>query len=79
MKRITLTLLCVVMLAAIFAGETLPRDDADTGQVIPLPEQRLPEYERLTYKIKWLGLPVGTILASIKGIEKIRGRDAYVL
>ncbi|MFC1645986.1 DUF3108 domain-containing protein [Candidatus Omnitrophota bacterium] len=83
MKQITFTLFCVVILVAIFAGEILSQDDANPGQAaasaIPLPEQRLPEYERLTYKVKWLGIPVGTIRASIKGIEKIQGRDAYVL
>lgn len=47
--------------------------------VIQIPESRLPDYERLTFKVKWLGLPVGTIIASIKGIEKINERDAYVL
>lgn len=75
MKRITLTLFCVVILVAISVnGYTSQQDTA-----IPLPERRLPEYERLTYNVKWLGIPVGTIQASIKGIEKIRGRDAYVL
>lgn len=39
----------------------------------------LPNYEKLTYEIKWLGIPVGTLTASIKGIDKIVGRDAYVL
>jgi len=39
----------------------------------------LPTYEKLTYNIKWLGISVGTLTASIKGIEKICGRDAYVL
>ncbi len=39
----------------------------------------LPNHEKLTYEIKWLGIPVGTLTASIKGIERISGRDAYVL
>jgi len=47
--------------------------------IIEEPSAKLPEYERLTYKIRWLGIPVGTITASIKGIKKINGRDAYVL
>ena len=52
----------------------------DTGKVIiESPTKRLPAYERLEYTVRWLGVPVGTIVASIKGIEKIRGRDAYVL
>jgi hypothetical protein len=39
----------------------------------------LPDYEKLTYEIKWIGIPVGTLTASIKGTEKINGRDTYVL
>lgn len=44
-----------------------------------LPSSRLPEHEQITYKIKWLGLPIGTATASINGIKKINGRDAYEL
>lgn len=40
---------------------------------------RLPEREDLVYTIKWLGVPVGTARASINGIKKINGRDAYEL
>jgi hypothetical protein len=65
--------------ALSFAGENNPVQAANFSQVLPQPAARLPEYERLTYKVKWMGMPVGTIWASIKGIEKIRGRDAYVL
>lgn len=39
----------------------------------------LPGREKLTYRVSWLGIPVGTITASIKGITKVRGRDAYEL
>ncbi len=39
----------------------------------------LPKYEKLTYRVEWLGIGVGTITASIKGIKKIQGRDAYEL
>jgi len=61
-----------------FAGEISSSQD-DTIKAMPLPDARLPEYERLTYRIKWMGVPVGTIWASVKGIENIQGRDAYVL
>jgi len=47
--------------------------------VIEPPNPRLPEYEKLSYSVRWLGLPVGTITASIKGIKNIQGRDAYEL
>ena len=47
--------------------------------VIAPPPPALPEYEKLTYRVQWLGVHVGTITASINGIRKIRGRDAYEL
>ncbi|MCM8760863.1 MAG: DUF3108 domain-containing protein [Candidatus Omnitrophica bacterium] len=40
---------------------------------------RLPEHESITYNVKWLGVTVGTITASINGVKKIRDRDAYEL
>jgi hypothetical protein len=33
----------------------------------------------LDYEVKWVGIPVGNIKASIKGIKKINDRDAYEL
>jgi len=33
--------------------------------------------EKMTFKIRWLGLPVATVITEIKGIEIIRGRQAY--
>lgn len=68
------------------AKETNPLDDEDKASaklsrdiVIEAPASKLPQYERLTYQVRWLGVPVGTIAASIKGIKKIQGRDAYEL
>lgn len=46
---------------------------------IAKPARLLPLSEKLTYRIKWLCIPVATITASINGIKKINGRDAYVL
>ncbi len=43
----------------------------------PVSVQTLPEFEELTYKARYLGMTVGTMTASIKGIEKINGRDCY--
>ena len=40
---------------------------------------RLPDHERLTYEVRWLGLSIGTLTTSIKGREHINGREAYVL
>jgi hypothetical protein len=47
--------------------------------VIETPDQRLPENEILTFHVQWMGMSAGDITASIKGIKKINGRDAYVL
>ena len=47
--------------------------------VIEKPETRLPEYETMTFNLKWIGIPVGTVTMSVKGISQISGRDAYCL
>ncbi len=43
------------------------------------PASRLPEREKCVFTVTWLGIKVGTITATINGIKKINGRDAYVL
>lgn len=47
--------------------------------IIEEPERRLPEYETLTFNLRWIGIHVGTVTMSVKGIRKINDRDAYVL
>ena len=47
--------------------------------VIEQPDQRLPADETLTFNLKWIGIQVGTVTMSVKGIKKIDDRDAYVL
>jgi len=44
---------------------------------IKVPLAGIPGYERVTYRVKWLNVPVGTLVVSVKGIKKIRERDAY--
>jgi hypothetical protein len=46
---------------------------------MPAPGSRLPDYEKLTYEVRWLGLPVGTFSTSVTGIKNYKGRDAYLL
>lgn len=46
---------------------------------IVLPQEQLPAYEKLTYKVRWLGITVGTLTTSIQGIQEYKDRDAYVL
>jgi hypothetical protein len=38
---------------------------------------KLPEHEKLTFRVKWLAITAGEITVEIKGIEEIRGRKAY--
>ena len=38
---------------------------------------KIREGEKLKFSVRWLGMEVGTAEAAVKGIEKIRGRDAY--
>jgi hypothetical protein len=47
--------------------------------VIEQPDQRLPEYETMTFDLRWIGFRVGTVTLSVNGIQKINDRDAYVL
>ncbi len=54
------------------------RTRKDDIRIAP-PAKTLPLGESLTFRIKWLCIPVATITASIKGIENINGREAYVL
>lgn len=60
------------------SNEDGSRRYADTI-IIQTPSAHLPSSEVLTYRVKWLGIPVGIITASIKGTREIRGRQAYVL
>ena len=38
---------------------------------------KLPEHEKLTFRVKWTAITAGEITVEIKGIEEIRGRKAY--
>jgi hypothetical protein len=46
---------------------------------IQIPETRLPDYEKLTYEVRWLGLRAGTFTASVVRMDNYKGRDVYVL
>ena len=47
--------------------------------VIEPPDTRLPLRQALTFNVQWLGISVGKITISVKGIQNVSGRDAYVL
>ena len=53
------------------------QDAVELASIIPFKE--LPRHEKLTYNVKWLGIPVGTLTSSIKGTEKIGSKEVYVL
>jgi hypothetical protein len=53
--------------------------EKEESVVIESPLKTLPEYEKLSYTVRWLGVPVGEITASINGIKDINGRPAYEL
>ncbi len=46
----------------------------------PLPEaMKMPEHERLVYRITWLGLTAGELVAEVKGRVMWRGRPCYLI
>lgn len=47
--------------------------------VIAIPDRRLPNYEMLTFNLKWIGIPVGAVTMTVNGVRTINGRDAYML
>ncbi len=47
--------------------------------VIEIPDKRLPERETLTFNVQWLGMSVGKVTTSVKGIHNFNGRGAYLL
>jgi len=56
------------------AGEKLYSEQIE----IKVPPAILPLGEKLTYQVRWLGLPVGTIVASIAPeLEQINNRSVY--
>lgn len=76
LSSLSLAVLIIVILsvAPVYAGAAEKAD----GAIKIIPGSRtLPAHERLTFRVVWLGLRVGTITASINGIKKVNGRDAY--
>lgn len=41
------------------------------------PMNRLPEKEKLIYKVRYLGMTIGEVVAEIRGVTEIHGRPAY--
>ncbi len=60
------------------ANKRVPKLSAEDIVIEP-PKDSFPEHEYLKYTVRWLGIPVGYITASIKGTKTINNREAYVL
>jgi Protein of unknown function (DUF3108). len=71
----SLILLPVILFCCIILSAAEPPMSEDQ-KISP---NSLPIGEELTYKAKWLGIPVGSATARINGIKNINGRDAYEL
>lgn len=86
LKKNILIVTCIIFFAQqLYAGQNFTfADKRISGKVkkdiiIEPPQPRLPENEYLKYTVRWLGVPVGYITASIKGIKILNNRKAYVL
>jgi hypothetical protein len=83
--NIPIKFLIIILLSLSVPAVTAASEDSliaagsDAETVVIEPESRLPGYEKLTYQIKWLGMPVGTMVTSINGIKEINGVKAYHL
>ena len=86
LKKIILLIVCILICAqALYAGQNFTFSNRKAANkvkeeiVIEPPQMQLPENEYLKYTVRWLGVPVGYIIASIKGIKIINSRRAYLL
>jgi hypothetical protein len=49
-------------------------------QVVGMPvREALPEHERLVYRVKWMGITAGELVAEIKGKVEWKGRSCYLI
>jgi hypothetical protein len=72
-------LLVPACLAAGFADAAAKKEKPAEEMLIEKPLRRLSVGEELTFNVAWLGINVGTCVASVKGIETAGGREAYVV
>lgn len=63
---------------ALARVEVLQQKDLFEEELNPKNKRTL-EYERLTFKMKYLGMTIGTMTATNKGIVQYKGRDVYHL
>jgi hypothetical protein len=86
LKKNILVITYIVFFAQqLYAGQNFTSADKRISEkvkeeiIIEPPQSRLPENECLNYTVRWLGIPVGHITASIKGIKILNNRKAYLL
>ena len=77
MKRVLCSL--ILFSFAAFSPDLSASGRPAAGNDICPPSHKLPEHESLVYRVRWLGVNIGTIRASIKGIKTVHGRSAYEL
>ncbi len=86
LKKCILIITCIVFFTQqLYAGQNFTSANKRISEkikeeiIIEPPQPRLPENESLKYTVRWLGIPVGYITASIKGIKILNNRKAYLL
>ena len=85
LKRAFLIFAFIIILQNSYAAQNFEPANTKNNQesiaeiIIEPAQSVLPEYEKLIYTVKWLGIPVGIITASVDGIREINGRKAYKL
>jgi len=86
LKHLTVVIIIIIFTAgSLYAGSNFEAGNKRVlvksveEIIIEPPQATLPEYEKLSYAVKWLGISVGTITASVNGIKQVRGRPCYEL
>jgi hypothetical protein len=72
-------LILVLLVFFIFgcSGVRTQKIDPVSGQPLDRSAFKIRDGEKLKFSVRWLGMEVGTAEAVVKGIEKIKGKDAY--
>ncbi|MBN1527313.1 MAG: DUF3108 domain-containing protein [Candidatus Omnitrophica bacterium] len=72
---------CAASKAAVVKGSVVAADRKILAKDIAIEKAAAPFRvgEELTYEVAWLGIPVATVVARVKGIERLEGREAYVV
>ncbi len=70
----------LVLACLIFFASKVLAVPADQPKLIAeLSGWQLPEHEKMTFRVKWMGLTAGEITTEIKGVVEFQGRKAYLI